>query len=135
MVNTFLTLLELLSKVKGIEQVLQMMKEQENKTYGSQFKSAIMLAPQVTEDGEIDEVTGLEAFLHFASVGWKLLFSLVPPARYGGGWYSFSISLAFIGIVTAIVGEFATLFGCVIGLKPAVTAISFVALGNLFFNI
>lgn len=36
----------------------------------------------------------------------------------------------FIGLVTAIVGEVATLFGCVIGLKPAATAITFVALGT-----
>lgn len=35
-----------------------------------------------------------------------------------------------IGIVTTIVAEFASLFGCVIGLKPAVTAITFVALGT-----
>lgn len=36
----------------------------------------------------------------------------------------------FIGLVTAIVGEIATIFGCVIGLKPAATAITFVALGT-----
>jgi len=35
-----------------------------------------------------------------------------------------------IGVITAIVGEFAELFGCVIGLKASVTAISFVALGT-----
>ena len=46
------------------------------------------------------------------------------------GWAAFVASLAFIGMVTAIVAEFATLFGCVIGLKNAVTAISFVALGT-----
>jgi solute carrier family 8 (sodium/calcium exchanger) len=54
----------------------------------------------------------------------------VPPARIWKGWLSFCVSLGFIGMVTAIIGEFATLFGCVIGLKPAVTAITFVALGT-----
>lgn len=35
-----------------------------------------------------------------------------------------------IGLVTVIVGEFANLFGCVLGIQPAVTAITFVALGT-----
>lgn len=43
---------------------------------------------------------------------------------------AFGIALAFIGAVTALVSEFATLFGCAVGLKPAVTAITFVALGT-----
>jgi solute carrier family 8 (sodium/calcium exchanger) len=47
-----------------------------------------------------------------------------------GGWLCFLVALFFIGFITAIVGEFASLFGCVIGLRQAVTAISFVALGT-----
>ncbi len=47
-----------------------------------------------------------------------------------GGWLAFVISLAFIGMITAVVAEFATLFGCVIGLAPEITAITFVALGT-----
>jgi len=35
-----------------------------------------------------------------------------------------------IGLVTAVVGEVAGLMGCVIGLKPGVTAITFVAIGT-----
>jgi Ca2+/Na+ antiporter len=68
--------------------------------------------------------------MHFCAIGWKVLFAFIPPKHIGGGWVCFSVSLAFIGGVTAIVGEIATLFGCVIGLKPAVTAITFVALGT-----
>merc|ERR1712195_41217 len=40
------------------------------------------------------------------------------------------MSLAFIGFTTFIIGEFADLFGCVLGVKPSVTAITFVALGT-----
>ena len=47
-----------------------------------------------------------------------------------GGWLAFFVSLCFIGFITAVVAEFATLFGCVIGLEPEVTAITFVALGT-----
>jgi solute carrier family 8 (sodium/calcium exchanger) len=90
-----------------------------------------MLAPTVNEEThEIEDVSGLEAAMHFGSMGWKILFACIPPPRIWNGWLSFIVSLTFIGIVTAIVGEIATLFGCVIGLKPAVTAISFVALGT-----
>lgn len=89
-----------------------------------------MLSPQRNEDGSIDEISGAEAAMHFSAIGWKVLFACIPPPHMAGGWLAFGISLAFIGIVTAIVAEFATLFGCVIGLKPAVTAITFVALGT-----
>ena len=40
------------------------------------------------------------------------------------------MALCMIGVVTYVVGEFANLFGCVLGIPPAVTAITFVALGT-----
>ena len=95
-----------------------------------QFKQACILSPQLDENGEIDDVTYLEAFLHLLSIGWKVLFAIIPPARYLGGWLAFVIALIFIGCITAVVAELASLFGCVIGLKQTVTAISFVALGT-----
>lgn len=68
--------------------------------------------------------------MHFLTIGWKLFFAIVPPAHYCGGGPCFFISLAVIGVVTYIVGEFANLFGCVLGIKPSITAITFVALGT-----
>lgn len=35
-----------------------------------------------------------------------------------------------IGVLTAVVGDLASHFGCTVGLKDTVTAISFVALGT-----
>lgn len=35
-----------------------------------------------------------------------------------------------IGVVTAVVGQYANLFGCVMNVKPSITAITFVALGT-----
>ena len=35
-----------------------------------------------------------------------------------------------IGVLTAVVGDCASLFGCTVGLKDSITAISFVALGT-----
>mmetsp|Transcript_6710 Transcript_6710/g.4841 ORF Transcript_6710/g.4841 Transcript_6710/m.4841 type:complete len:102 (+) Transcript_6710:1493-1798(+) len=89
-----------------------------------------MLHPTKNEDGEIEDITSGDAILHFLSIGWKMLFSLVPPPHIWGGKLCFLFSIAFIGIITMIVGEIASLMGCVIGLKPGVTAITFVAIGT-----
>lgn len=118
------------TKMKGIEKIIKMMEEQEEKTWCSQFKAGCMLAPQVTEEGEVDDISGMEALMHFLSIFWKVFFGIIPPARIWGGWASFVMSLAVIGLVVVVVGEYANLFGCVFGLKPAVTAITFVALGT-----
>ena len=89
-----------------------------------------MLHPSKNEDGEIEDVTGTDALLHFLSIGWKVIFSFCPPPHIWGGWACFIVALIFIGCVTAIVGEVATLMGCVMGIKPGVTAITFVAIGT-----
>lgn len=89
-----------------------------------------MLHPAKNEDGEIEDISGFDAVLHFLSIGWKVLFACVPPPHVAGGWACFVIALIFIGGVTAIVGQIANLMGCVIFLKPGVTAITFVAIGT-----
>lgn len=40
------------------------------------------------------------------------------------------MAICFIGGLTAIVGEIASVMGCVMGIKPGVTAITFVAIGT-----
>jgi len=89
-----------------------------------------MLHPSKKENGEIEDVTGCEAFLHFIAIGWKVLFACVPPPHYIGGWACFAVSLIFVGLVTALLAEVATLFGCVLGLKTGVTAITFIVFGT-----
>lgn len=105
--------------------------EQKNPTWSSQFKNAVMLAPMIDEDDLIvAEVTMWEAMCHFATIGWKILFAIIPPCEWGGGWPAFFVALIFIGGITAIVAEVATVLGCTIGLKEAVTAITLVAIGT-----
>jgi len=89
-----------------------------------------MLHPTKGEDGEIQDIDAIDGMMHFITIGWKLFFALIPPAHKGGGVPCLLISLTFIGLVTYVVGEFANLFGCVLGIKPGVTAITFVALGT-----
>lgn len=100
-------------------------------TWMQQFKNAVLLGPVIDEeDNELQEVDGWEAWCHFLQIGWKVAFATVPPASYGGGAPCFFISLTMIGIVTFIVGEVATVLGCVLYIKESVTAITFVALGT-----
>eukprot|EP00451_Oxyrrhis_marina_P009448 CAMPEP_0204309868 /NCGR_PEP_ID=MMETSP0469-20131031/1363_1 /ASSEMBLY_ACC=CAM_ASM_000384 /TAXON_ID=2969 /ORGANISM="Oxyrrhis marina" /LENGTH=934 /DNA_ID=CAMNT_0051289551 /DNA_START=25 /DNA_END=2829 /DNA_ORIENTATION=- len=68
--------------------------------------------------------------LHLVNLPWKILFAVVPPTKYCGGWLTFCFSLMMIGIVTAIVGDMAGLLGCVIGMPDEITAITLVALGT-----
>jgi solute carrier family 8 (sodium/calcium exchanger) len=98
--------------------------------WGSQFRKAIMLGPQIEENMIIDEVTLSEAVGHFLTMTWKILFACVPPTHWGGGWPAFMIALSFIGGVTAVVGDVAALLGCVVGMPNSVTAITLVALGT-----
>ena len=53
----------------------------------------------------------------------QLIFALVPPPSIWGGWPS------FLGLLTTLIGELASMFGCLVGLKDSVTAITFVAVG------
>jgi len=90
-----------------------------------------MLCPQVNEDDMIvEDVSLMEALTHFAIIGWNLLFAFIPPVEWGGGIPAFAIALTFIGSITAVVAEVATVLGCTLGLKPAVTAITLVAVGT-----
>eukprot|EP00413_Alexandrium_margalefii_P040242 CAMPEP_0204584462 /NCGR_PEP_ID=MMETSP0661-20131031/46350_1 /ASSEMBLY_ACC=CAM_ASM_000606 /TAXON_ID=109239 /ORGANISM="Alexandrium margalefi, Strain AMGDE01CS-322" /LENGTH=461 /DNA_ID=CAMNT_0051593907 /DNA_START=64 /DNA_END=1449 /DNA_ORIENTATION=+ len=79
---------------------------------------------------EQQEATALDWVGHLVSLPWKLLFSLLPPTSFFGGWACFYTSLAGIGGLTIFVSDLAELFGCVIGIGDDVTAIVFVALGT-----
>ena len=47
-----------------------------------------------------------------------------------GGWACFIVSIVVIGVMTALIGDLASHFGCTVGLKDSVTAISIVAMGT-----
>lgn len=78
----------------------------------------------------MEEVGCGEAFWQLLAIFWRVFAAAVPPRHYWGGWAAFLVSLALIGAVTTIIGEVATVFGCVINLKPSVTGITLVAMGT-----
>jgi solute carrier family 8 (sodium/calcium exchanger) len=99
-------------------------------SYAQQFRDAVELHPDIDANGEEIPLACMDYVLHLLSLFWKILFAVVPPSHMCGGWLSFVVSLMLIGALTACVGEFASLFGCSMGLEDEVTAITFVALGT-----
>jgi len=77
------------------------------------------------------EATILEWFFYLVSFPWRLFFALIPPPDFANGWWCFCVSLLMIGIITALIGDLANLFGCALDIMPPkVVAITFVALGT-----
>lgn len=58
------------------------------------------------------------------------MLKLLLSKDFWGGWACFLVSIFTIGVLTAVIGDLASHFGCTVGLKDSVTAISFVALGT-----
>ncbi|UJR08953.1 hypothetical protein I4U23_013205 [Adineta vaga] len=109
-------------------------------TWLEQFKQAFSVKDDdddndVVESGDANEsndepATCKDYMLHFISFFWKFLFAFVPPTSIGGGWLCFVVSILIIGVLTAVIGDLATHFGCTVGLTDTMTAIAFVALGT-----
>lgn len=68
--------------------------------------------------------------LHCVSLTFKVPVSFIPPPTILGGWACFVGALATIGVVTAIVGDLATMLGCCMDIPDDITAITLVALGT-----
>jgi solute carrier family 8 (sodium/calcium exchanger) len=96
-----------------------------NETWAQQLKDAM-----VVNGGDLENATTGDYVMHFLTFGFKLIFALIPPPGMMGGWLCFTVSLFMIGLLVIIVGDLANIFGCLVGLNPEVTAITFVALGT-----
>uniref|UniRef100_A0A4W6FZ72 Solute carrier family 8 member 2b n=1 Tax=Lates calcarifer TaxID=8187 RepID=A0A4W6FZ72_LATCA len=103
-------------------------------SWREQFVEAVTVS---AGDGDDDEEGREERLpscydyvMHFLTVFWKVLFACVPPTEYWNGWACFFVSISVIGILTAIIGDLASHFGCTVGLRDTVTAVVFVALGT-----
>jgi len=93
-------------------------------SWGQQFRDAFSVG------GEGEVLSPIHYLMHFLTFTWKVIFAFVPPPEYGGGWACFAVALIFIGMLTKMVEEVATLLGCSMGLEKVVTAITFVSLGT-----
>ncbi|XP_035811495.2 sodium/calcium exchanger 3 isoform X1 [Amphiprion ocellaris] len=101
-------------------------------SWRDQFMEAITVSADEDEEdtGEERLPSCFDYVMHFLTVFWKVLFACVPPTDYLNGWACFVVSIIIIGLLTAVIGDLASHFGCTIGLKDSVTAVVFVALGT-----
>ncbi|XP_029450201.1 sodium/calcium exchanger 1 isoform X2 [Rhinatrema bivittatum] len=103
-------------------------------SWREQFIEAITVSAGEDDDddecGEEKLPSCFDYVMHFLTVFWKVLFAFVPPTEYWNGWACFIVSISMIGLLTGLIGDLASHFGCTIGLKDSVTAVVFVALGT-----
>lgn len=95
------------------------------RTWREQFLGAVSVNGGDTVNARFSDIV-----CHVLAFPWKVIFAFVPPPIFLGGWLTFFVALALIGILTAIVGDLAAIFGCLVGLKDVVTSITFVAMGT-----
>eukprot|EP00747_Dinoflagellata_sp_TGD_P018362 gnl/TRDRNA2_/TRDRNA2_126443_c1_seq1.p1 gnl/TRDRNA2_/TRDRNA2_126443_c1~~gnl/TRDRNA2_/TRDRNA2_126443_c1_seq1.p1 ORF type:complete len:403 (+),score=67.01 gnl/TRDRNA2_/TRDRNA2_126443_c1_seq1:132-1211(+) len=91
----------------------------------AQFTDAVAV-----NGGDDGEPHCMDYILHCLNLPWKLISALVPPPDILDAWPCFCCSLALMAGLTAILGDLASLFGCVLGVPDPITAITFVALGT-----
>lgn len=130
------------ARINGIFEVISRNWQKAHPNHDSwraKFVEALQVDPSDESDGEEDReqedspspgALFLMWFDHILTLPWKLLFALVPPPGYCGGWACFFCSLFGIGCVTAVVKDMAGLLGCVMRIPDEVTAITLVALGT-----
>nr|XP_017036712.1 sodium/calcium exchanger 3 isoform X2 [Drosophila kikkawai] len=105
-------------------------------SWKEQFKDALTVIPADEsefdrDDDTLEEVPSCFNYIsHFFCLFWKVIFAFVPPTDICGGYVTFVVSIVVIGVITAIIGDAASYFGCTLNIKDSVTAILFVALGT-----
>merc|ERR1712002_1376159 len=82
------------------------------------------------EEGEEKMPSCGDYIMHFLTLPWKIIFATIPPTAIYNGYPTFVISIGFVGLCTAVIGDVAGHLGCFINLKDTVNAIAFVALGT-----
>ncbi|CAE7212634.1 Slc8a2 [Symbiodinium natans] len=97
-----------------------------------QILSSWRLEEPEAEDGEEPARLGPSDYVFFVlGLPFKLFFGVMcPPACWAGGFLLFVVALAWVAVVTALISDLASLFGCCAGLPDATTAITIVAMGT-----
>jgi solute carrier family 8 (sodium/calcium exchanger) len=97
----------------------------------SKWKGQLLEAVYVGGDPESQaDASPMDWVFHLISLPWKVLFAIVPPPDFCGGWATFVSALVMIGLCTALIGDLANLLGCALEIPSSICAITFVALGT-----
>jgi len=98
-----------------------------NSEWLGQFPAALYCNGSAEEQKEASKS---DWFWHILCLPWNLLFTLVPPPSYCGGWICFVACLGFLAVLAALLTDMAELFGCVLEVEDLVTAVTFVSMGT-----
>jgi solute carrier family 8 (sodium/calcium exchanger) len=96
-------------------------------SWGEQFVAAIYVNGSKEEQ---DEATKVDWLFHILTFPFKIVFAFTPPPALLGGWLAFFGALGFIGALTAVVGDTASIFGCILAIPDEISAITLVAVGT-----
>ena len=67
------------------------------------INSAMEVGGEIDEYGNIKPPTIINYILHYFTLFWKLVFAFTPPRNFCGGYPAFIVSMALIGVITAII--------------------------------
>lgn len=74
-------------------------------------------------------MTLAQCFLHILTIGWKVLFSLIPPKTKFYGVPTMLSCYVLMALVLVIVRECALLMACVLDIPPAVISMTLLTFG------
>ena len=67
--------------------------------------------------------------IYCLSLPWRLLAASLPPTALLQGWLAFVSLLCLLALIAALTGDLASAFGCTVGIKDSVTAVTLIAFG------
>ena len=105
--------------------------------------------------GNLETASILDYIMHAFTFWLKFVFCVIPPPGMMQvdlfhffifsiisffndsiqGWPAFVVSLIFIGFLAAVISDFAKIFGCLVGLRDEVTAITIVTFGTSMIDV
>ena len=70
-----------------------------------QFVEALCVNGSVEDQGD---ATFFDLIVHALALPWKLACAVIPPPRLANGWVCFGVTLVLIGMLTALIGDLAS---------------------------
>lgn len=107
-----------------------MLEKKEEASWSGQFKRALVLQPVIDENDVVIKPSAGRTMLHFMQMPWKLLFAIVPPTTYLGGWATFISSFILTGLLSFAVFDTVTSMGCIMDIPIGLQALVLIAIGT-----
>jgi Ca2+/Na+ antiporter len=95
-------------------------------SWTEQFKLAVMVE---------DEMTGFEAFCHFLTMPWKILFAAIPTRSFLNGWATLVCTAVAICALTYVMTEVMMFMGYLLDFRGCILALIMVSVGTSMNNL